>query len=384
MKLGFYHDVPLIHSDGNYYSTGFTASIWKRYLTVFPELVVTSRVTDLDPEGYNLSSAEGVEFKPVKLYRGPKSLFTSYFQIRKEIQESLRSVDAAIVRLPSVLGWIAYAQAKKLHLPVLVELVGCPWDAYRSLGSIGKAVAPIAFQITRAQVRKARFVIYVTEHFLQQRYPSNGRTVGISNVEVSSKDYNSLTRVKRTLSDAGPIRIGSVGQVNLKYKGFKTALEAVSQLRREGRNVHLELVGGGNQHELIRQASELSISEFLTMRGRLEPNEVNQWMESLDIYIQPSLSEGLPRAAIEAMSVGVPVVLSDAGGHGELVDQSRLFNAGDARDLSNKITAVVDGDMAIDSRRSYKTALRYSSSILNARRTSFLREFRGSVESRVK
>ena len=51
-------------------------------------------------------------------------------------------------------------------------------------------------------------------------------------------------------------------------------------------------------------------------------DKVFEWLDTIDLYVQPSLTEGMPRAAIEAMSRGCPVVVSDVGGLKNLVDKN--------------------------------------------------------------
>ena len=60
-------------------------------------------------------------------------------------------------------------------------------------------------------------------------------------------------------------------------------------------------------------------------------------LESIDIYIQPSKQEGLPRALIEAMSMGVPALGSTAGGTPELLEEVFIFNKGDPAEIADRI-----------------------------------------------
>ena len=56
---------------------------------------------------------------------------------------------------------------------------------------------------------------------------------------------------------------------------------------------------------------------------------LNKWFETLDIYIQPSLTEGHCRAIVEAIGNGVPTLASDVGGNSDSVDREFLFKAKD-------------------------------------------------------
>src|SRR5699024_2881699 len=92
------------------------------------------------------------------------------------------AIDAVISRLPSELGYEAIEVCKELNLPYAVEIVGCtydtiinykfkPWYNYRNL--IVKLYAPIAYKKMQSYVKSAKYAIYVTENFLQNRYPTH-------------------------------------------------------------------------------------------------------------------------------------------------------------------------------------------------------------------
>jgi glycosyltransferase involved in cell wall biosynthesis len=53
---------------------------------------------------------------------------------------------------------------------------------------------------------------------------------------------------------------------------------------------------------------------------------VFDWLDAIDIYVQPSRQEGLPRALIEAMSRGLPAFGARTGGIPELIDEKFLFS----------------------------------------------------------
>ncbi|WP_191907340.1 glycosyltransferase family 4 protein [Vibrio diabolicus] len=60
-----------------------------------------------------------------------------------------------------------------------------------------------------------------------------------------------------------------------------------------------------------------------------EKNKILDWLDDIDIYIQPSFQEGLPRATIEAMSRGCIVASSNAGGLNELTLEQFIHSPGD-------------------------------------------------------
>ncbi|GGO21930.1 hypothetical protein GCM10010980_23540 [Corynebacterium marinum] len=306
-------------------------------------------------------------------------MLTNFTGIYREICDRLRDVDCAIVRLPSVVGWITCAAAAKLGKPVLIEMVGCPWDSYRFHGWKGSLIAPFAFLATRAAVSRSRFTIYVTQHFLQERYPTKGRSAGISNVNIESDS----SRLKRRLSsipvNKDKLTLGSIGKVDLRYKGYESAVDAVSFLADKGYDIDYELVGPGDQRHLQQQIDRLNLSDRVRLKGPLPSSELGKWFDSIDIYIQPSLSEGLPRSVVEAMSHGLPVILSDVGGHSELVGEDFLYPSGDSRSLANRIIRFMDEDWEAVSSNNFEKSTEYEQSQLQQSRNSILQDFKNEV-----
>lgn len=379
MKAGFFHDSPIIYHDGKYYSRGFGFNIWTRYLTVFDKLVISTRILEESPQSHSLSSGPNIDFKPIDSYKKPISLLLNYRNIYQQIKSSLEEVDCAIIRLPSVIGWITAAIAKQMGKPVLIELVGCPWDAFRSYGFRGSLIAPFAFLITRLTVSKSDYTIYVTEEFLQKRYPSRGKTASISNVEISIDERKLQQRLQRIGRPQTELRLGSVGKIDLRYKGYHSAFKAVALLLGQGQKICYEIVGPGNPDELNDLARVLGIERAVHLTGAMSSQQLAKWMAELDIYIQPSLSEGLPRSVIEAMSNALPVILSEAGGHPELIDDRFRFPAGDSPSLAQRIQELAKEDLGSIAIQNFEKSREYERNRLQSKRDSILNAFKKNV-----
>ena len=95
------------------------------------------------------------------------------------------------------------------------------------------------------------------------------------------------------------------------------------------------LVGGGNNEFLKKIANKNAVGNQVIFHGKLEHDEIFKWLRDIDIYIQPSDTEGLPRSVIEAMSVACPVIGSNAGGIPELINSSAIFDKGNIVVLGN-------------------------------------------------
>ncbi len=95
-------------------------------------------------------------------------------------------------------------------------------------------------------------------------------------------------------------------------KGHRFAVEALALLRERHPNVYLAIAGRGETAEALRtQAEELGVARRLHLLGLRE--DVANVLAGADVFVLPSLSEGLPLALLEAMLSGCPIVASDVG-----------------------------------------------------------------------
>lgn len=96
----------------------------------------------------------------------------------------------------------------------------------------------------------------------------------------------------------------------------------------------------------------------------------------MDIYVQPSRQEGLPRAMIEAMSRGLPCIGAATGGIPELISAERIFRPGKLAQIVETVAEVCDtSTLADEARANFECAAQYSNTNLNARRTAFYEMF---------
>lgn len=99
------------------------------------------------------------------------------------------------------------------------------------------------------------------------------------------------------------------------HKGFDHLIRAMQGL--EG--LKLKLVGSGHQRDyLARLADDMGV--VLEFTGKIPHQEVKQHLQTADLFVLPSLNEGMSNAALEAMACGLPVILTDVGGSQELVN----------------------------------------------------------------
>src|SRR6202521_2638381 len=100
-------------------------------------------------------------------------------------------------------------------------------------------------------------------------------------------------------------------------KDHATLLRAVALTRMHHPNVQLWIVGDGPLEVSLRKLSdELGLNECVTFFG--EQADVSPFLLAADLFVSFSVTEGLPVSLLEAMSVGLPALVTDVGGMGEI------------------------------------------------------------------
>jgi len=386
MKAVFAHDHKLIRAkDGTrVFSHGnLPYSVLTRYLKHVDELLVVGRLGgSADCESLTAASGPGVGFRLLPGLLTPRSFLGGHRRIHRELESIVKDTDAVVARVPSVMGRMAAKIARRLGKPFALEVVGCAWGGWWNHGSLsGKLYAPLAFLETREIVSLSERTLYVTEHFLQRRYPCASVGIACSDVELAAAGADVMERRMRRLSAVrqGPFRLGLIGSLSTATKGFAVVLKALAMLRRAGTpELVLDILGGGDATQWRCLGADLGVSQQVRFRGTVPSGQpVFDWLDSVDLYIQPSFQEGLPRSLVEAMSRGCPALGSTAGGIPELLAGDCLHKPGDAKTLSRQIEhAVQSADWRVGQAvRNFEVAERYERARLDAIRDEFWGEF---------
>ncbi|MGW5887048.1 glycosyltransferase [Priestia megaterium] len=396
MKALFVHDhIFYYDDDGNYYTSGkLPYEVWGRYLAVFDHIVIGARVrkiTDKDAiNKLNISSGNNVSFVPLPSVSSPKAMILNMPKAKVLLQESIEKVDAVIARLPSELGSLAVKVSQNANKPYAVEVVAHAWDAFWNYGSfVGKIHAPFATLKTKRQVANSKYAIYVTSKFLQEKYPSNGFTANASNVELMS--FNELEilekrykKIAERFDKKSILKIGLIGSLSSKYKGIDTSLLALSRIKGQlPPDFEFHVLGDGDPSHWIDMANQLGLSKNVFFDGTLPGGEpVYNWLDGIDLYIHPSKQEGLPRAVIEAMSRGCPIIASTVAGIPELLDQNNLHKPGDVNHLINLLLEYADNKVWFkeQAKINIRTANEYTKPVLDQRRTLFWEKFASHID----
>ena len=132
---------------------------------------------------------------------------------------------------------------------------------------------------------------------------------------------------------------GTVGRLD-PVKDHKTLLHAAELLGSSETESHIVIVGGGPEHETLKTR----IAASPALRGRIhlagESAQPEQWLNAFDVFVLPSLSEGMSNTLLEAMATALPCVVTDVGANPDLVDDGisgYIVPVGGAKAIADRI-----------------------------------------------
>jgi len=144
--------------------------------------------------------------------------------------------------------------------------------------------------------------------------------------------------------EPGETLVGAVGTIR-EVKGQRVLLEAMLPLLGGMPGLRLVLAGdrrGAYAEEVAREAARAGLGERVLMPGPVD--DVPGLLAALDLFVLPSLSEGMSNALLEAMAAGLPIVATRVGGNAEALaegDAGVLVPPGDPGELREAIAGLL-------------------------------------------
>ncbi len=203
---------------------------------------------------------------------------------------------------------------------------------YRVIDCVTDPLVDHFIVVNHASVRSL-----VTEHHIRQ----NHITVILNGVEVLQYLPDVVERAAwrtRWQIGKGELIVGAVGSLTWQ-KGFEYLLRAWVLVRANFPHARLFIFGEGElAHKLKSLVVTLRIADSCTFNG-FEP-DMKEAFAGLDLFVLPSLAEGLPMVLLEAMACGKPVVATNIAGNSDVITPDTdglLVKPGDTGDLATAL-----------------------------------------------
>lgn len=249
-------------------------------------------------------------------------------------------IDGSIVFFSLPCGPIGWLAKRRTGCPYVLSLRGGDVPgAEPSLSRLQRLLAPLR----RASMRGALAVV-ANSHGLADM----SRRADPIGVEVipNGVDTAFFTPRRAIPIEHEALHLLFAGRFQEQKNLFELLRQFATASTRTQRPMRLTLVGDGPQREnLLAEARRLGIADRVDWPGWLDKASLAEVYRDSDIFLNPSLYEGMPNTVMEAMACGIPVIASDVAGNDELVrdgETGLLFPLTAPERLADAITRMVE------------------------------------------
>jgi glycosyltransferase involved in cell wall biosynthesis len=231
---------------------------------------------------------------------------------------SRRTFDACIAVQGVPAGCVARWLAFRHGLPYVIRLVGA--DVPGFLPERYGRVEPIMRWVNARIWPHARAVV-ANSHGLKDLAVAVARPLGVDIHEVpNGVDTEFFHPSGQARREGTMVRFVFVGRL-VRQKGLRELLEALhrQRARLEGRAT-FEIIGDGEERDQVAaDIRDKGLRGLVTVTSWLPREVVVQHLQAADVFVLPSLNEGMPNALLEAMACGLPAVATSVAGNTELI-----------------------------------------------------------------
>lgn len=325
----------ILHVSANIYPTlkeqHSTKKIWKELSKGFEEYHILGRADD---NRFHTEREGNIFLHRIPGIGGTKFFFLTSFIMIYYLKHY--KIDKILCQCAILGGFAAILYAHKYKIPVMVEIHGMIYFEFLSGNRLyDKIVRKLLHYVYRNAT-----VVRALNPLMKQRLLDLGVKANIVIIE-NRVNLDTFSLKKREFSLHNPIRIVSVGSFNWE-KGYLEAIKAIKELAKEY-EIELMLIGGGQLKKSY--LDEIDESPGFVLYDRLPQEKFVKLLVESDIYIQPSLSEGVPRALLEAMACQLPIITSDAGFiRGSVIpnQDALFFRTGDFGEFREKLVEMIE------------------------------------------
>ncbi|MFH0926892.1 MAG: glycosyltransferase [bacterium] len=162
------------------------------------------------------------------------------------------------------------------------------------------------------------------------------------------------------ISNGEMLVVGMIATMDREIKGHQLFIDVADLVLRQKNKVRFIIIGDGRLRSSLEDyVRSKGLTRYFNFKGACY--DVKRELEAMDIFIMPSLSEGLSNAILEAMSMGIPVVANAVGGNLELIEDNVngfLVPLGNPRIMADKVLSILEGPYSKLSKIGYEGRMR--------------------------
>lgn len=269
-------------------------------------------------------------------------------------RQVFRQCDLYRARFSSVLPAII---AKKIYKKPIVSYFDWNWVGFSKQYNENICEYSVKSMIEKLMIKHSDYFITTTDtlkaYLLEKGFYSEKRIFILPNYVDTQ-----LFKPTATMAKSGQVEILGVGRLH-EQKNFALLIDAASIVKtRKGRDVKLTIVGSGYLKTTLSNLARENGMD-LEIIDRIPNEKMPSVYNKHHLFVMTSTKEGHPRALLEAMSCGLPVIGTDVEGVRDIIDhgENGLLCSEDEEDVADKISYLIsDTEAAI---RLGKHARRY-------------------------
>ena len=211
---------------------------------------------------------------------------------------------------------VAASVAKKLKKPLYIRQGYSFFESEQKKWGADSRQAKVAQTYEKRMALEADWLTLPSEHLVAEfsrRNPAAGQKISTLPNYVVDREWNP---VFNSPARDGPFKIGYLGKFT-EQKNLVTLIEACA-----GLNVELHLIGSGPLEDQLNVTAKRT-NVCVSFHGRLHQHRAREVLRRCHCFILPSNYEGQPKALIEAMAFGMPVIGTNIKGIAEIIEDNK-------------------------------------------------------------
>ena len=347
MVVLFTHEIHASQIGGEFFNKGGVIGYQalRNYLFACETGILITRCTSETEKEQGVSyldlKGQGISVCPIKEFN-LKSIIENYRLVKTE----MKNANYFLVRLPGLtgvfVGLILLLNRKRYGVELAGDLKESLLEIYKQPSLSTRLYIKIFSQLNKLIIKYACAVGY-RSRALRNKYPNkkSSNEYVFSGAQIFPSDVGIAK--DRAYYSTSVIKLLYLGRLSPE-KGVDYLIQAARILKERGRRTHLTIIGDGISRDSLKDlVSGLGMDDDISFLGKIsDRQQIYEIMDQCHIYVIPSITEGMPRSLIEAMSRGMVAIGSNTGGIPELLDKAFLFQPKNDLEIATKIEWLFD------------------------------------------
>lgn len=328
-----------------------------------PEIKVDFVTSSVDEKKHVLKMGDNIMIYRLPIGKNPQNI---HYQSKKELikyyQEALKftgellkenkyDLTHSFFSVPC--GYVSYKIWKKHKIPYIISLRGADVPGYSErFTTLYKFITPTIKKIWK----NAFFVVANSRGLKELALKSNPeKEIGIIHNGINTVDFFPDASKK----NPEHFTIVCVSRITPR-KGIRFLIQAFKIFEARYAQARLFIVGDGDEKVSLEQlVMGLGLEDKVVFTGAIPHEKVLEYLQKSNVYVLPSMNEGMSNTMLEALASGLPLIATETGGTRELISEGTngfIVKMKDPDDISEKLEKLIldknlENSMGIESRK---------------------------------